>query len=140
VPASGCKVKNARAAVPDTAAAESATGAELAAAPDAAANAPAVAPPDPIHDALWAVAAMVAEGASTHVAPPSAVGPTPLPFAAPRPSPDPVPLAPTLAPAKFPAFMVELHHAPDPVQWAVFGGTAAFLGVIWVAIWLAVGK
>jgi hypothetical protein len=26
------------------------------------------------------------------------------------------------------------------VQWAVFGGTAAFLGVIWAAIWLAVGR
>jgi hypothetical protein len=36
--------------------------------------------------------------------------------------------------------MIELRHAPDPVQWAVFGGTAAFLGVIWVAIWFAAGK
>jgi hypothetical protein len=36
--------------------------------------------------------------------------------------------------------MTELQNAPDTVQWAVFGGTAAFLGVIWAAIWLAVGK
>ena len=39
-----------------------------------------------------------------------------------------------------PAFMVNLRKAPDHLQWAVFGGTAAFLGVIWVAIWFAVGK
>ena len=83
---------------------------------------------------------MVAEGASTHVAPPSSVAPAPLPLAGHRPSPVPVPI-PALAPApKFPAFMIELRHAPDPVQWAVFGGTAAFLGVIWVAIWFAAGK
>jgi hypothetical protein len=36
--------------------------------------------------------------------------------------------------------MTELRNVPDSVQWAVFGGTAAFLGVIWVAIWFAVGK
>jgi hypothetical protein len=57
------------------------------------------------------------------------------------PTPDPVPLAPMPAPAqRFPAFMVELRNAPDSAQWAIFGGTAAFLGVIWAAIWLAVGK
>jgi hypothetical protein len=65
-----------------------------------------------------------------------------LPLAALPLSPDPVPLAPTPTPtpAKFPAFMVELRNAPDSVQWAIFGGTAAFLGVIWAAIWMAVGK
>ena len=100
--------------------------------------APAVAAPDPLHDALWAAAVMVAAGASTHVAPASPMGPAPLPLA-PLPPTQPVPLAPASEP-KFPAFMVELRSAPDTVQWAVFGGTAAFLGVIWAAIWFAVGK
>jgi hypothetical protein len=36
--------------------------------------------------------------------------------------------------------MVELGNVPNTWQWAVFGGTAAFLGIIWVAIWLTVGK
>ncbi len=36
--------------------------------------------------------------------------------------------------------MVNFRKAPDSVQWAFFGGTAAFLGIVWVAIWFAVGK
>jgi hypothetical protein len=36
--------------------------------------------------------------------------------------------------------MTNLRRVPDALQWAVFGGTAAFLGVIWVAIWFATGK
>jgi hypothetical protein len=36
--------------------------------------------------------------------------------------------------------MTQLRNAPTSMQWAFFGGTAAFLGVIWVAIWVAVGK
>jgi hypothetical protein len=36
--------------------------------------------------------------------------------------------------------MTTLRHAPDSVQWAFFGGTAAFLGIVWAAIWFAVGK
>jgi hypothetical protein len=36
--------------------------------------------------------------------------------------------------------MTTLRRVPDSLQWAVFGGTAAFLGVIWAAIWLATGK
>jgi hypothetical protein len=39
-----------------------------------------------------------------------------------------------------PAFMTTLRNAPGATQWAVFGGTAAFLGVIWAVIWFAVGK
>ena len=106
-------------------------------------SAPAIAPPGALHDALWAAAAMVAEGASAHVTPPSPVVPAPLPLAVLPQSPAPVPIAPAPEPApasKFPAFLVDLRHAPDSVQWAVFGGTAAFLGIIWAAIWLAVGK
>jgi hypothetical protein len=109
------------------------------AAPEA--RAPESAPAGPIHDALWAAAALVSEGASTNVPPPSPVAPSPLPLIDLPPTPDPVPLVPKPAPeSKFPAFMTELRNAPDSVQWAVFGGTAAFLGVIWVAIWLAVGR
>jgi hypothetical protein len=89
---------------------------------------------------------MVAEAASTQQAPPSVAAPPPLPLAAALP-PEPVPVpqpapAPTLVPEAqaISAFMTNLRRAPDSVQWAVFGGTAAFLGVIWVVIWLAVGK
>jgi hypothetical protein len=57
--------------------------------------------------------------------------------------PEPVPVQPPPpAPAAeaIPAFMTDLRYAPNPIQWAVFGGTAAFLGVVWVAIWFAVGR
>ena len=52
----------------------------------------------------------------------------------PAPQPEPVVVEPV------PPFMTTLRNAPNSLQWAVFGGTAAFLGVIWVAIWFAVGK
>jgi ribonuclease E len=102
---------------------------------------PAVAPPDALHNNLWAAAAMVAEAASTHPPPPSAAAPAPLPLAALPPDPVPAPL-PVLAPeaGPIPVFMTTLRRVPDSLQWAVFGGTAAFLGVIWVAIWFATGK
>jgi hypothetical protein len=108
--------------------------------------APAAAPPAALHNTLWDAARMVAEAASTQQAPPSVAAPPPLPLAAALP-PEPVPVpqpapAPTLVPEAqaISAFMTNLRRAPDSVQWAVFGGTAAFLGVIWVVIWLAVGK
>ena len=103
----------------------------------------AVAPPDALQNNLWAAAAMVAEAASTHVAPVPAPAPAPLPLAAPAPEPVPVPQpAPAPAPeaGPLPVFMTTLRRVPDSLQWAVFGGTAAFLGVIWVAIWFATGK
>ena len=103
----------------------------------------AVAPPDALQNNLWAAAAMVAEAASTHVAPVPAPAPAPLPLAAPAPDPLPVPQpAPAPAPeaGPLPVFMTTLRRVPDSLQWAVFGGTAAFLGVIWVAIWFATGK
>ena len=111
----------------------------------AAEPAPAVAPPDALHNTLWAAAAMVAEAASTHPAPPSPAAPPPLPLAALPPSPDPVPAPPPApqpapAPVAIPAFMTNLRHAPDSLQWAFFGGTAAFLGIVWAAIWFAAGK
>jgi hypothetical protein len=86
---------------------------------------------------------MVAEAASTHPAPPSPAAPPPLPLAALPPSPDPVPAPPPTpepAPVAIPAFMTNLRHAPDSLQWAFFGGTAAFLGIVWAAIWFAAGK
>jgi hypothetical protein len=36
--------------------------------------------------------------------------------------------------------MTNLRRVPDSLQWFVFGGTAAFLGVVWAAIWFAAGK
>ncbi|MGD0771985.1 MAG: protein kinase [Candidatus Solibacter sp.] len=104
---------------------------------------PALAPPDALQNNLWAAAAMVAEAASTHVAPVPAAAPAPLPLAAPTPDPFPVPqLAPAPVPeaGPLPVFMTTLRRVPDSLQWAVFGGAAAFLGVIWVAIWFATGK
>jgi hypothetical protein len=94
--------------------------------------------PDALQKDLWAAAEMVAEAVSAHAVPPPAP-PVALPLAAIPPEPAPAPL-PVPAPQVVPAFMVNLRKAPDHLQWAVFGGTAAFLGVIWVAIWFAVGK
>jgi hypothetical protein len=39
-----------------------------------------------------------------------------------------------------PGFMGSVQRAPDNMHWFVFGGTAAFLCVIWMAIWLVAGK
>jgi hypothetical protein len=108
----------------------------IAAAPQAATG---VAPPDAIHNTLWAAAEMVAEAASTHAAPPSPAAPTPLPLVALPPDPVPVPQPAPEAEA-IPVFMTNLGRAPDSLQWFIFGGTAAFLGVVWAAIWFAVGK
>ena len=102
----------------------------------------ATAPPDPLHKNLWAAAEMVAQAVSPHAAPPVSVAPAPLPLVAaapPAPAPAAAPI-PQAVPEAMPPFMTRLRRAPDHLQWAVFGGAAAFLGVIWVAIWLAVGK
>jgi hypothetical protein len=94
---------------------------------------------DALQSQLWAAAEVVAEAASEHTPPPPVAAPAPLPIAElpPEPVPEP-PAVPEVEPA--PKFMTNLRNAPDSLQWAVFGGTAAFLGVIWVAIWFAVGK
>jgi hypothetical protein len=97
-------------------------------------------PPDTTHDALWAAAEMVAKAASTSTAPFVPVAPVPLPLAAIPPAPAPAPEPEPVAVEPMPPFMTTLRNAPNSLQWAVFGGTAAFLGVIWVAIWFAVGK
>ena len=97
-------------------------------------------PPDTTHDALWAAAEMVAKAASANLAPFVPVAPAPLPLAALPPEPVPVPQPEPVVVEPVPAFMTTLRNAPNSLQWAVFGGTAAFLGVIWVAIWFAVGK
>ena len=97
-------------------------------------------PPDTTHDALWAAAEMVAKAASTSTAPFVPVAPAPLPLAAIPPVPAPVPEPEPVVVEPMPPFMTTLRNAPNSLQWAVFGGTAAFLGVIWVAIWFAVGK
>ena len=113
------------------------------------------APPDALHNTLWAAAAMVAASASSPapaaflpalegtallakpqvVAPPIVAPPSIAPTAAPPSAPTPMPDS-----GAVPAFMASVSQAADSMQWAVFGGTAAFLGVIWMAIWLATGK
>jgi hypothetical protein len=47
---------------------------------------------------------------------------------------------PTLSPFGVPKFLTAARERSESIQWAVFGGTAGFLGVIWVAIWLMTGK
>jgi hypothetical protein len=39
-----------------------------------------------------------------------------------------------------PAFIAASKNKIDKAKWFIFGGTAAFLGVIWAAIWFAGGK
>jgi hypothetical protein len=97
-------------------------------------------PPDTTHDALWAAAEMVAKAASANTAPFIPAAAAPLPLAALPPEPVPAPQPEPVVVEPIPAFMTTLRQAPNSLQWAVFGGTAAFLGVIWVAIWFAVGK
>jgi len=95
---------------------------------------------------LWAAAAMVADAATANIVPPSPIGPGPLPLARLPETVERKPEPPAAAPeperdvAPIAAFMTTLRNAPGPTQWAVFGGTAAFLGAIWAVIWFAVGK
>ncbi len=113
---------------------------------------------DELKSALWAAATMVSESAST--VPLSAASFLPPPpagtvqrakpeLAAPVAvlAPAPVALAtvmtapePAVDPKLLPGLIANIQRAPDSIQWFVFGGTAAFLGVIWVAIWLVAGK
>jgi hypothetical protein len=115
-----------------------------------------------LKSALWAAATMVSDSAAARpvsaasflpppptstvqLAKPESVAPVAtaaqLPIAV-APAPAPVVSAPEPAvdPRLLPGFMATVQKAPDSLQWFVFGGTAAFLGVIWVAIWLVVGK
>jgi hypothetical protein len=105
--------------------------------------APAIPEVDPaeeeLQNKLWAAAEMVAEAASANTTPSLPAAPAPMPLAVLPPEPVPAPPPEPEAKAVTP-FMTNLRQAPNSIQWAVFGGTAAFLGVIWVAIWFAVGK
>jgi hypothetical protein len=127
--------------VPEAVAATETAIPEAVATPEPACDAVASEPaPDATHDALWAAAEMVAKAASANTAPFIAVAPAPLPLAAAPPAPIPAPQPEPVVVPPVPPFMTTLRNAPNSLQWAVFGGTAAFLGVIWVAIWFAVGK
>jgi serine/threonine-protein kinase len=53
---------------------------------------------------------------------------------------DPAESVATPSPYAVPGFMAAAKGRSESIQWAVFGGTAGFLGVIWVAIWLMTGK
>lgn len=65
---------------------------------------------------------------------------TTAPNAADVSQPAPAASEPTLSPYSVPRFLAAARVQSESIQWAVFGGTAAFLGVIWTAIWLITGK
>ena len=71
----------------------------------------------------------------------SARVPAPLPEqpAALSEQPAIAPPVPGLSPYAMPAFIARARRGSESVQWAIFGGTAGFLGVVWVAIWLSTG-
>jgi len=54
----------------------------------------------------------------------------------------PDPAAPVSTPTPYDAagFLAAAKAKSESLQWAVLGGTAAFLGIIWVTIWLVAGK
>jgi hypothetical protein len=65
---------------------------------------------------------------------------TAAPDAAAVSQPDPAASVAPPSPYGVPGFMAAAKLRSESIQWAVFGGTAGFLGVIWVAIWLMTGK
>jgi nicotinate-nucleotide--dimethylbenzimidazole phosphoribosyltransferase len=72
------------------------------------------------------------------------VAPVPGPVAPPPVVPviQPGSVAPVATPSPYDAagFLAAARAKSDSIQWAVLGGTAAFLGVVWVTIWLVTGK
>jgi hypothetical protein len=70
----------------------------------------------------------------------AALSETTAPDAASVDQPAPAASVETLSPYSVPAFLVSARARSESTQWAVFGGTAAFLGVIWTAIWFITGK
>ena len=128
--------------------------------------APALLPETVVHASLWAAAEIVARAvaapdladsdagvgfAPPHLVPietaPGVSGPAVAP-AGPVASPTvvpiirPGPVAPVATPSPYDAarFLAAAGAKSQSIQWAVLGGTAAFLGVVWVTIWLVTGK
>jgi hypothetical protein len=56
------------------------------------------------------------------------------------PVPEPIGVAAPTDPNAIPALIASVRQGPDSMQWFVFGGTAAFLCVILMAIWLVTGR
>jgi hypothetical protein len=118
--------------------------------------APVLLPETAVHASLWTAAEIVSLAAQSGLAPVFAES-SPVPVETVHPAPvvpvaavfsetagvsQPVPAAsePTLLPNAVPGFLAAAKARSESMQWAVFGGTAGFLGVIWVAIWLMTGK
>jgi len=119
-------------------------------------------PETAVHAAPWDAADIVARAAATsdsahtetpsmspqqHLWGPVVAGPlSPAPPIAPVPTQlptiQPGPAAPAAMTSPYDAarFLTAARAKSDSIQWAVLGGTAAFLGVIWVTIWLVTGK
>ncbi len=112
---------------------------------------PIPAEPDPkLRENLWAAAAMVTAAAAVVPPPPPepvsivqvpapvAAPSAPSPEAAAKPSAAPATVAPdeanTASPYRVPAHIAAARQAPDPVHWIMFGSAAAFLGIVWIAI------
>ena len=112
---------------------------------------PVLLPETAVHASLWTAAEVVSLAAQSDLAPVFAESP-PVPVEAAHPTPavpDAAPVAAVLSqtaapeplsPYGVPGFLAATKVRSESMQWAVFGGTAGFLGVIWVAIWLMTGK
>ena len=98
------------------------------------------APAHSLQNQLWAAAEMVAAAACEDSRPQPPVTAAPPPEVEPSPVPVPAPTAPKAIDESMPPFMTNLRDVPNNLQWAFFGGTAAFLGVVLAAIWFAVGR
>jgi eukaryotic-like serine/threonine-protein kinase len=119
---------------------------------------PVLLPETAVHASLWTAAEVVSRAAQSSGAPSLAAPPTPpapvpvatpavaalsgtvAPEVAPVSQPTPAATNPALSPYGVPEFLAAAKTQSESVQWAFFGGTAAFLGVIWTAIWLFTGK
>jgi len=112
---------------------------------------PVLLPETAVHASLWTAAEVVSLAAQSDLAPVFAESP-PVPVEAAHPTPavpDAAPVAAVLSqtaapdalsPYGVPGFLAAAKARSESMQWAVFGGTAGFLGVIWVAIWLMTSK
>ena len=112
---------------------------------------PVLLPETAVHASLWTAAEVVSLAAQSDLAPVFAESP-PVPVEAAHPTPAVPVAAPVaavlsqtaapdaLSPYGVPGFLAAAKARSESMQWAVFGGTAGFLGVIWVAIWLMTSK
>jgi len=98
-----------------------------------------------VHANLWTAAEIVSRAAASDVQPSSAPAMVAEPQAAiplfvPLSQPGPAAPVSTTTLYDAPGFLAAAKTKSESIQWAVFGGTAAFLGAVWVTIWLVTGK